>query len=314
MSERVKLVQTGSHVWRDPRNGKGYKASAPGVFEAQAIMPEDVSAIEAYVVMDEVLGLARPQYTLRQICRVIPMTKLTANIDVATKLTGREKVPPMVEAEISAEDYSRVAFDLWKNVVHVVVSDEARMKAAHDVLALNTEDAGKELPRMENKQIAELFATATEVAGSDWGARTTPPTNDNDPFADITGIMTTLEAAGYYVDFMAMHPYVWADFITNSYVKDLVHAGIARVGPAGGEFTLPGFPTVKCYTDYGCTPNTSAFLGSSKAPAIVLGDGPTESARYRNEKAGYDAFIIRQWLQPQIVLAAAIRELTGVHA
>jgi hypothetical protein len=314
MSDPITLVQTGSRVWRDSRSGQIYKASVPGVFEAQAILPEDISAIEAQVVMEEVLGLARPRYTLRNVCRVIPMVQLVANFDIATKLTGQEKVPPMVEAEISAEDYSRVAFDLWKNVVHVVVSDEARMKPSHNVLALNTEDAGKELPRMENKQIAELLASATEVAGSDWGARTTPPINDNDPFADVTGVMATLESTGYYVDFMVMHPLGWADFITNSYVKDLVHAGIARVGPAGGEFTLPGFPTVRCYTDYGCTPNTSAFLGSSQAPAIVLGNGPTESARYRNEKAGYDAFIIRQWLQPQIVLSAAIRELTGVHA
>ncbi|MCW4038412.1 MAG: hypothetical protein NWF13_06720 [Candidatus Bathyarchaeota archaeon] len=314
MSEQITLVQTGSRVWRDPRNGKVYKASAPGVFEAQAIMPEDISAIEAQVVMEEVLGLARPRYTLRNVCRIIPMVKLVANFDVATKLTGQEKVPPMVEAEISAEDYSRVAFDLWKNVVHVVVSDEARMKPSHNVLALNTEDASKELPRMENKQIGELLATATEVAGSDWGVRTSPPTSDNDPFVDIIGVMTTLESAGYYVDFMAMHPLVWGDFITNSYVKDLVHAGIARVGPTGGDFTLPGFPTVRCYTDYGCTPNTSAFLGSSRANATVLGDGPTESARYRNEKAGYDAFIIRQWLEPKIVLGDAIRELTGVHA
>ena len=123
MSEQITLVQTGSRVWRDPRNEKVYKASAPGVFEAQAIMPEDISAIEAQVVMEEVLGLARPRYTLRNVCRIIPMVKLVANFDVATKLTGQEKVPPMVEAEISAEDYSRVAFDLWKNVVHVVVSD-----------------------------------------------------------------------------------------------------------------------------------------------------------------------------------------------
>ena len=45
-----------------------------------------------------------------------------------------------------------------------------------------------------------------------------------------------------------------------------------------------------------------------------LGEGPTEAARYRDEKAGYDAYIIRQWLEPKLVLGDAIRELTGVHA
>ena len=32
------------------------------------------------------------------------------------------------------------------------------------------------------------------------------------------------------------------------------------------------------------------------------------------KKAGYDAYVIRQWLQPDLVLSDAIRELTGVHA
>jgi hypothetical protein len=34
---------------------------------------------------------------------------------------------------------------------------------------------------------------------------------------------------------------------------------------------------------------------------------------YRDEKAGYYAYIIRQWLEPKLVLGDAIRELTGVH-
>lgn len=43
-------------------------------------------------------------------------------------------------------------------------------------------------------------------------------------------------------------------------------------------------------------------------------DGPSESACYRNEPAGYDAFIIRHWYHPQPVISGAIRKLTGVHA
>jgi len=77
------------------------------------------------VILDEVLGAARPLYKLRAICRPVRMDSLTARVDIATGLTGQEKVPPMVEAEIASESYSPVSFDLWKNVVHVVVSDEA---------------------------------------------------------------------------------------------------------------------------------------------------------------------------------------------
>jgi hypothetical protein len=39
---------------------------------------------------------------------------------------------------------------------------------------------------------------------------------------------------------------------------------------------------------------------------MVFGEGPTEAAKYRDEKAGYDAYIIRQWLEPSLVLDASI--------
>jgi len=58
MENMPKTVCT-ARVWRDPISKKDYMASAPGIFEAQVITPEDIEAIEAVTVMDEVLGLAR---------------------------------------------------------------------------------------------------------------------------------------------------------------------------------------------------------------------------------------------------------------
>lgn len=46
-------------VWRSAVNGRYYKQPEPRVFEAQIITPEDISSIEAVVILDEVLGLAR---------------------------------------------------------------------------------------------------------------------------------------------------------------------------------------------------------------------------------------------------------------
>ena len=86
------------------------------------------------------------------------------------------------------------------------------------------------------------------------------------------------------------------------------------LGAEGGLFSVLGYSSVRVMVDYGVTPSTSCFVLSSEAPALVLGEGPTEAARYRDEKAGYDAYIIRQWLEPKLVLSDAIRELTGVHA
>ena len=133
-----------SRVWRSSVNNQYYGQRSLGVYEAAAIMPTDITGVEAAAVLDEVVSRARPRYTLRGICRGIRMDSLTARIDLATALSGQEKVPPMVEAEVASEAYSPVDFDLWKNVVHVVISDEAAKKAAHDILGLHVEDAARE--------------------------------------------------------------------------------------------------------------------------------------------------------------------------
>jgi uncharacterized linocin/CFP29 family protein len=294
-------------VWYSPTAGKYY---AGELFEAQIIDVSDISTIKAQVVLDEVLGVARPQYNLRKVVRVVRMDALTARIDIATTLTGQEKVPELTEAPVSPQSYTAVNFDLWKNVVHVVVSDEARKKAAHDIFRLQVEDAAKELARMENKQIAAELETATAITGSNWGA-ISGGVSTNNPFTDILNAITQIREKGYEPDFMTISPYAWSKFITNTWVRDLVHSGLAKVTASGGEFTLPGYPMISVVVDAALTP-TLAIIGSSKAPACVLGEGPSEAAHYRNEIAGYDAFIIRQWLMPKLVVADAIRKITGV--
>ncbi|MCW4050405.1 MAG: hypothetical protein NWE89_11795, partial [Candidatus Bathyarchaeota archaeon] len=73
-------------VWRSAVTGGFYKQRSPSVYEAQAITPGDISDVEAAVVLDEVLGAARPGYKLREICRPVRMDALTARVDIATSL------------------------------------------------------------------------------------------------------------------------------------------------------------------------------------------------------------------------------------
>ena len=66
-------------------------------------------------------------------------------------------------------------------------------------------------------------------------------------------------------------------------------------------------------TDYSLTQTPTGslgpLLGDSSAPAIVLGLGPIEAAQYRDEKAGYDAYVIRQYMEPQLVIDDAIDKI-----
>ena len=63
-------------------------------------------------------------------------------------------------------------------------------------------------------------------------------------------------------------------------------------------------------TDYALTETPTAslgpILGSSVAPGIVLGSGPIYATSYRDEAKDVDAYKIRQFLQPKVVLQNAL--------
>jgi len=289
-----------------------YKQFKTETFEAAGIIdPADSDFLEAYVLLREILGLARPQYTLRQICRTIPMNKLHATIPIATGLTVDEKVKPGVEAEIDKLAWTDVTFKLWKNVGHVNIVREAMLSGAFDFYAMGIEDCARDLARAENDQIAAILPEATDdSAAGVWDTFTTG-VSDFNPYDDILDALDTLSSVGYPANWAVMAPRVWKGFILNSFVRELVHAGIATVTPSGGSFTIPGYPTVKVLVDHAVTPDTSCYIFSSEAPAFVLGTGPTEAARYENVPAGFYGYVIRQWLEPKHVLADAALEITG---
>jgi len=51
------------------------------------------------------------------------------------------------------------------------------------------------------------------------------------------------------------------------------------------------------------------MMGDSHAPAIVLEQRPVVAAQYRDEKAGYDAYVIRPYMEPQLVIDDAIDKI-----
>jgi len=71
---------------------------------------------------------------------------------------------------------------------------------------------------------------------------TTPLNSDTNPFEAIRASIEYIKDKGYRPDFMAMHPTLWGKFVTNTYVRDLVHAGIAKIGAGGGRVHASRLP------------------------------------------------------------------------
>lgn len=307
--EQVYQLPFQGGVYHNPVNNAYYKLGDfdPNNAEfkgGQMIQATDISAIRSEVILDEVLNIARPLYLMRNACRVVPSMSLAFKVRRGTPLTAQEKVRILEEPKITTVGIDYIPYELWKNVVLVVVPRESRYQAGVNILSIDIEDSAKGLAAAENKQIKEVAEAAEEVSGHDWGTAV-------NPYDDFEAAI--LEMAPYPVDFVAANPLVWMDFFSNDKVKGANQAVQTPQGLMSGIFQIPGLPGVKGISDPGLTA-TLALIGSTTAPGILHADGPSESARFSNELVGYDAYVIRHWVQPQIDISDAIRQITGVHA
>lgn len=262
-----------------------------------------ISNLEKEVIVEEIFGLAKKQYNLRQLCRVIPMKELHATLRIATSLTGTPKVGEGVEAPLKSQSYTTVTFDLWKNVVHFALPVESELRSAVDVIRLHTEDAARELAKMENDQIAAEIQNAPDLAGSDWGVGT------NDPIDDILAAKIQImdNDQGYSPDVIAMHPLVYGDLVANDKIVNSLERGSVTV--TGQLERIAG---LKIVVDR-ALPSTSAFVIDTKAPALILGDGPEVTEDYAGRGSFLKGFAVAKFLEPKLILSSAIVELTNVH-
>jgi hypothetical protein len=293
-------------AWHDPDTKRTYGGQI-GTYQGGILT--DVSDIEAKVVLEELLGLARPDYALDACCTIVNTPELVLSVDTETISAGQAKLQPLEESKIIDKAFSRTNFECDLNEVHVVVEDRAAMKASHDVLRLNIADAARELAKLRNDAIATAFETATDTDdGGDWDD--SDDGTDN-PMIAVGASIATIKCAGYPVDYLALNPIDWNYFINHESISRLVYAGLLKVGDSGGVLTLPGWPTVKVIVDCAIDQDF-AYVGSQRA--IILANGPTESVKYRNELKRYTGYLIRQYEQPKIVVQSAIIELHPITA
>ena len=303
-------------AWYDPNRDAIYAGSVGdyGTYMGQAGeryeggILTDVQTIETKVVLEELLGLARPDYVLDQACTIVSTPELVLDVDTETIASGQANVKPLEESLVRNKSFARVHEECVLNEAHIVLEDRAMKKASHDLLRLNIADCAREIALMRNTAIATELMTATQDAtDQDWGQMTTPPNSDHNPWTSITPYLSSIKCAGYPVDFIAVNPIGWGDFLGNSYVSSMVQAGIFDVKTP--TITLPGWPSVKVLIDCSIT-DEHAIIGSKRA--TILCNGPTEAVQYRNEPKRYTGYIIRQYIVPDIVVAGAIEELTNM--
>lgn len=288
-------------------DGKAYKIGAEvsdySQHKASLVTVNDVSSIKALTVLEEVLGLARPQYTLTNACRVIPTDTLEFSIDVATKLAAQEDVPDLVEADLTKNQYTRIAFDLLPNVVHVAMSGKAQKQSVHNLMNIAIEDAAAALAKSKNAQIKTVLESTTRTSvGGNW-------LSTDNPYEDIDTAVDSIEVtyeAGVANTLVAPRK-VWTAFWSNPFVKGQLQGAAF---PTTRVFSVPGLPGFTGIMDSAMTAETMVVCDRNQY--AFLAQGPVEAESYRNAKGNYDAWIIRDWKQCKKVVNDAGYKLTGL--
>lgn len=266
------------------------------------MLVNDISNVQAQVVIGEMLGLARTKYNLRQICKVVQVPHLVGDVRTATTYTGSEKVPELVEADIKSQAYTKVSFNLWKNVVHLAISAEAELKSDINVMDLQISDAAKEMARMENAQIVDEFeADATTSTGYAWQDKTNG-VSDHDPVVDFETAQTALHDLGYEGTMLAMNRQQYARLVTNTHITSLLERGtIVKTG------VLPAVDGLRIVIDSEIT-DAYVYLVDTTGPAMYLGEGPEMAVEYGSDSPKFmKGWAIAKFLEPMFVNANAAR-------
>jgi len=268
-----------------------------------------VSTITTTDLLQQIVNSQYRAFFARSGVSEIAVPRLALDIPLGTKFNAAKNVGELVEAPLRQEDFTKVSFALQKHVVHVAASDEASLKADIEPFQYNIGQAAGSLQKAWNEDIVTVIEGFTGVGGSDWGDKVT---GDNfskfKPLDDIEGVYTTIFGNHYIPDTITMHPRVWNDFASNTWVNGYDPAVDRNLV---GVFPLPKIPGVTVVVDPGFT-NTVATLYDRRG--VMFGNGPTVAEQYRNAAAGYNGWIIRQWGQPLKIDDAAGRKLTAVSA
>lgn len=266
------------------------------------IVKDDLSdPMKAEVILEEVYESVRASYNLREACRVIG-TGEALNIEiplVTQRVSGQQDVPELEEAEITSQAYNHISSKLHKNVVHIALSREAQMEAKQDILSMHVQDAGQEIGRMENSEIADQFsALSSNDPGTNWSGT-------DDPLDDIMNAATTIRENGFEPTQIWMEPGVYSALVTNDKLLDRLERGATADGELG---SIGGFD-IKL--DQELT-DGEAYLVDPNAPSFVLFDGPEWISEYSSDTAFYDGYIIADFLGLETVLSEAAYRMTGL--
>lgn len=298
--------------WKDAMDAENgnVKRARERISSAGIVNSADIDDTKNLNILSKVLGLQTRSYFLQETVTFIPAPNLIISEDTYTEGSVAAKVSEGKEPALVTHSDSRTTRVLYKNIGHIAITEEARLKSLHNISQLRQEKTLKDLARLINAQIATILETGTATGGSDWGAIDgTYLRSSNKPHNDIQTAVTTIRGNGFNVDYLAMHDRPALDLSSNDFVKGPGSQTSGLLQDNVDHFKIMGLPQV--VIDQALTA-TLAVIGSKEG--VGLGQGPTTIASYMNDVAGYEGWLAKQWWLPYVRNSGAILTRTGISA
>jgi len=271
----------------------------------------DFTAIDVVNVLAQMVNIELRNFVLDQALTTIGTPQLNLRIDTWTRFVNSQGVPEGIAPMTRRPSVARTSFDLTKDVGHVAFTDEAQLRAVHDIFRQAIDTAVTDMKRIRSNKIATELETATGVSGGNWSTITTGDHNDTKPQDNLGTVADTVFANNGQANVITSHDKVWRAFLTSFWVKGLLQAiPMPDLSLAKVITNVPAMPGMTWYIDNEHT-NTLATLFDKGA--VYLMDGPKRTAQYRMEQEGIDGYVYRDWNLPRIVIGGRIRKITGVQ-
>lgn len=272
----------------------------------------DFSTINIVNVMTKVVGLEFPNRVLIESIMSVDTPSTLLSVEVGTPYQGHAQATESYTPEAQHQAYTRTSFDLPTDFAIFALTDQAQMKASHNIFQLHVENAPRVLRKIENKTIATLIETATDVGAGDWGAVSTGLSSRN-PLDDIQSVLSTLSGnGGDLSDYsIASHNRVWSDFVGNTFVRGSYNRQKEGIGGTGRISTTDLLPGATWYIDDDKT-NTIASIYTKDA--FIRANGPTMVAQWRDELRMSEHYRAAHFCQSKLVQTGRARDLTSVSA
>jgi hypothetical protein len=252
-------------------------------------------------------------FVLTEAVTTIGTPQLNLNVDTYTRFTNSQGVPEGVAPQTKRPGVSRTAFNLTKDVGHIAMTDEAQLRAVHDMFRQAIDTAVTDFRRIKSNKVATELETATSYTTNvaDWQAMSTDH-NTTAPQFNLGAAADIIFSNNGNANIISTHDKAWRNFLMSTYVKGVLQAipqpdlALAKV-----ITNVPSLPGFTWYVDNEHTVTIGMVFDKA---AVFLMQGPVRVAQYRMEQEGVDGYIYRDWNLPKIVIGGRVRKISPITA